>query len=61
MMDEPTGSISDTLEGIERDTENREFDMPSDRHTGSLLRTLAASKPDGRLLELGTGTGLSTA
>jgi len=28
--------------------------------TGSLLRTLVASKPAGRILELGTGTGLAT-
>ncbi len=34
--------------------------MGSDRQTGSLLRTLAALKPGGRLLELGTGTGLGT-
>jgi predicted O-methyltransferase YrrM len=37
------------------------FDMPSDIDTGAMLRLLAASKPGGRLLELGTGTGLSTA
>ena len=35
--------------------------MASDRATGTLLRTLAASKPGGNLLELGTGTGLATA
>ncbi len=34
--------------------------MPSDILTCSLLRTLAASKPAGKFLELGTGTGLST-
>lgn len=34
--------------------------MASDRLTGSLLRSLAASKPGGSFLELGTGTGLST-
>ena len=34
--------------------------MASDILTCSLLRTLAASKPGGRFLELGTGTGLST-
>ncbi|WP_223295389.1 O-methyltransferase [Granulicella mallensis] len=28
---------------------------------GTLLRTLAASKPAGRFLELGTGTGIATA
>lgn len=37
------------------------FDMPSEAGTGALLRLLAASKPDGRMLELGTGTGLATA
>lgn len=34
--------------------------MASDVLTGTLLRTLAAAKPGGRFLELGTGTGLST-
>lgn len=37
------------------------FDMPSEVNTGALLRLLAASKPGGRMLELGTGTGLATA
>jgi predicted O-methyltransferase YrrM len=37
------------------------FPMASEPLTGSLLRTLAAGKPGGRLLELGTGTGLATA
>lgn len=37
------------------------FDMPSEPNTGAMLRLLAASKPEGRLLELGTGTGLATA
>jgi predicted O-methyltransferase YrrM len=36
------------------------FTMASDMMTCSLLRTLAASKPAGKFLELGTGTGLST-
>ncbi len=35
------------------------FSMPSDREIGSLLRTLAISKPAPRILDLGTGTGLS--
>jgi predicted O-methyltransferase YrrM len=35
--------------------------MPSEADTGALLRFLAASKPGGRMLELGTGTGLATA
>ncbi len=36
------------------------FTMASDVLTCSLLRTLATSKPGGKFLELGTGTGLST-
>jgi len=36
------------------------FDMPSEPDTGAMLGLLAASKPGGRLLELGTGTGLAT-
>ena len=42
-------------------TEALGFPMPSEPRTGALLRVLAASKPGGRLLELGTGTGLGTA
>jgi predicted O-methyltransferase YrrM len=37
------------------------FTMASEPKTGALLRVLAASKPGGRLLELGTGTGVGTA
>jgi predicted O-methyltransferase YrrM len=37
------------------------FTMPSEPLTCSLLRVLAASKPGGNFLELGSGTGLSTA
>ena len=37
------------------------FHMGSEPRTGALLRTLAASKPGGHFLELGTGTGLATA
>lgn len=36
------------------------FAMPSDLQTGSLLKTLVASKPSAKVLELGTGTGLAT-
>jgi predicted O-methyltransferase YrrM len=35
-----------------------DFHLSSSRETGMLLRTLAASKPGGRLLELGTGVGV---
>ena len=46
---------------IDNETKNAGFTMASDVLTCSLLRTLAASKPSGKFLELGTGTGLSTA
>jgi 2-hydroxychromene-2-carboxylate isomerase/predicted O-methyltransferase YrrM len=54
-------AVPDAVLAIERDTASIGFDMASDRATGSLLRSLAASKPGGRLLEIGTGTGLATA
>jgi predicted O-methyltransferase YrrM len=37
------------------------FDLVSEPMTGCLLRTLVSSKPGGRILELGTGTGAATA
>lgn len=40
-------------------TQELGFSMPSDTKIGSLLRTLAISKPAPRILDLGTGTGLS--
>jgi predicted O-methyltransferase YrrM len=45
---------------IQQDTQVLGFTMASDVFTCSLLRTLAASKPAAKFLELGTGTGLST-
>lgn len=35
--------------------------MSSDHRTGALLRTLAASKPGGRILEVGAGLGVGSA
>jgi predicted O-methyltransferase YrrM len=48
-------------EAIRDATNALRFAMASDIYTGSLLKTLAASKPSGRFLELGSGTGLATA
>ena len=45
---------------IDKATKLSGFTMASDVLTCSLLRTLASSKPAGKFLELGTGTGLST-
>lgn len=44
---------------IKEKTEETGFSMPSDLHIGTLLKTLVTSKPGGKFLELGTGTGLS--
>jgi len=44
---------------IDKATKLSGFSMASDVLTCSLLRTLAGSKPGGKFLELGTGTGLS--
>jgi predicted O-methyltransferase YrrM len=49
------------LAAIQQATAASGFSMPSEPLTGALLRSLAASKPGGQLLELGTGTGLATA
>jgi predicted O-methyltransferase YrrM len=45
---------------IDEATKSSGFTMASDIMTCSMLRTLAASKPAGKFLELGTGTGLAT-
>ena len=49
------------LPSILKETERKGFGMPSEPLIGALLRVLAASKPGGRFLELGTGTGIATA
>lgn len=41
-------------------TATANFAMASEPVVGSLLRTLAASKPRGRFLEIGTGTGVGS-
>lgn len=46
---------------LERETRRLNFELASPPYIGSVLRLLAASKPGGRLLELGTGTGIATA
>ena len=50
-----------TYESIDDATKLSGFTMASDVLTCSLLRTLASTKPAGKFLELGTGTGLSAA
>jgi predicted O-methyltransferase YrrM len=48
------------LDRIVARTKALDFDMASEPKTGALLRALAASKPGGNFLELGTGTGVAT-
>lgn len=48
------------LHRIERDAEQIGFALSSEPKTGAMLRALAASKPGGRFLELGTGAGVGT-
>ena len=61
MMEQINQSLPPFYAEINQATQTAGFTMASDVLTCSLLRTLAASKPAGRFLELGTGTGLSTA
>ena len=61
MKDNITQGIPETYSRIFSATEASGFTMSSDMLTCSLLKTLAATKPSGSFLELGTGTGLSTA
>ena len=49
------------IEAILDDTAALGFNMASDARVGALLAVLASSKPGGRFLELGTGTGHGTA
>lgn len=59
MNDHVSLAIPARIRAIEEDTERCGFSMASDYQTGALLRTLVATKRKGRILELGTGTGLS--
>ena len=60
MIDNIFSGIPVQYENIAEATKAIAFNMASDMQTGSLLKTLVASKPSGRILELGTGTGLAT-
>ncbi len=60
MTEEINQSLPKAYTDIEEATKLSGFTMASDKMTCCLLRTLAASKPSGKFLELGTGTGLST-
>ncbi|MEJ7558629.1 MAG: class I SAM-dependent methyltransferase [Pedobacter sp.] len=61
MTDEVVRNYPTNYIAIDEATKQSGFTMASDPKTCSLLKTLAGTKPGGKLLELGTGTGLSTA
>jgi len=60
MMDTVFTDIPGSYNEIIEETGKLSFNMNSDLYTGSLLKTLVASKQSGRILELGTGGGLAT-
>jgi predicted O-methyltransferase YrrM len=53
--------VSTVVARLRHEAQMLGFAMSCDDLTGELLRTLAASKPQGRLLELGTGVGVGSA
>jgi len=59
--EEKMKNINNTITAIEKETKAIGFDQTSDALVGRFLATLVASKPDAKILELGTGSGLSTA
>jgi predicted O-methyltransferase YrrM len=61
MNDAAAARTPPALSAIEADTARLGFSMASEPKTGALLAALAAVKPGGRLLEIGTGTGIGTA
>ena len=54
-------NFNEIIKKIEEETKKISFDQISNSEVGSLLSVLVASKGDANILELGTGTGLSTA
>lgn len=61
MLNEENIKLPASYDQIYNESRKLRFNMLSDLKTGALLRSLAASKPGGNFLELGTGTGLSLA
>ena len=60
MKDDQFFDIPAQYHTIAKATKEINFTMASDLYTGSLLKTLVATKKGGRILELGTGSGLAT-
>lgn len=60
-MNEEPAAIPELVRRTQQAADQVGFAMSCENRTGALLATLAASKPDGRFLELGTGTGVGAA
>jgi predicted O-methyltransferase YrrM len=60
-VNERVAGVPPVVERLQIESHELGFVMASEPMTGLLLRTLAASKPGGFLLELGTGTGVGAA
>lgn len=61
MNDDISTNLPPQFNEIKKVSEALGFTLTCDLYTGSILRTLATSKPSANILELGTGTGLSLA
>src|SRR5437867_2850910 len=60
MKDEVFMDVPVQYKSIREATDRLSFNMSSDLYTGSLLKTIVASRKSARILELGTGGGLAT-
>jgi predicted O-methyltransferase YrrM len=60
-MDDAPNCLPAALPALRARARDAGFIMSSEDRTGSLLAALAASRPAGRILELGTGVGEGTA
>lgn len=60
-MDDTPNRLPDTLTALRARARDAGFTMSCEERTGSLLSVLAATRPAGRILELGTGVGEGTA
>jgi predicted O-methyltransferase YrrM len=61
MNDQEITRQPSAIDAIQKDTGALGFTMMSEPKVGAFLAAIAASKPGGRFLELGTGTGHGTA
>lgn len=60
-MDDTPRTVPEALPPLRAAARQAGFVMSSEERTGSLLAVLAAARPGGRVLELGTGLGEGTA